>query len=408
VFALLPARDGVIAATGGRAGLYRLEPEGGATQLLLLPQGQVTALAAARDGRVYAATSNPAGVWRLGPARARRGEMLSAALDARRIARFGALRWTGEARGGRVTLAARTGNTDPPDTTWSAWQGADASDGSARPALAPARYLQWRLSLEGGEPQVASVEVAYREQNQPPRVEDLVVAPQGGGFREGELTPRTESITQTLPGGQKVEYSMPGASTPRALRELPAWARGLRTVQWRGVDPNGDVLRYRVEARREPDGAWFKLGEDLTDAAFTWDTDALPDGRYRLRVRADDQNGNAVGEALTGEALSRPFTLDNTPPAVTALEARPEPRAIVVSGRAEDAASPLSRLEVAVDDGPWRALSPEGGLTDEGVHAFRARLADIEPGEHSVSVRAVDLAGNAATRAARLTVPAGR
>jgi hypothetical protein len=408
VFALLPWEGGIAAATGSRAGLYRVERAGGASQLLLLPQGQVTALASGSQGRLYAATSNPAALWRLGPGRAERGEILSQVWDARRIARFGALRWFGEARGGRVELHARSGNTDPPDTTWSAWHGGAGAEGTVRAAVPPARYLQWRLTLSGGDPRVESVEAAWREQNLPPRVEDVVVAPQGSAFREGELTPRTEPVTQTLPGGQKVEYSLPGTTNARVLRELPAWARGLRTVQWRGTDPNGDPLRYRVDARREPEGPWFLLGEDLEATAFTWDANAIPDGRYRLRVQASDANGNAVGEERVAETLSETFTIDNTPPRVTALDGRPEPGAIVVTGRAEDDASPLSRLEVAVDDGPWRAVAPEGGLTDDLVHTLRARLDGIEPGEHSVSLRAVDLAGNAVTRATRVTVPRAR
>jgi hypothetical protein len=61
---------------------------------------------------------------------------------------------------------------------------------------------------------------------------------------------------------------------------------------------------------------------------------------------------------------------------------------------------------VSLDDGPWRAVTPEGGFTDRPAHAFRVRLAGAAPGEHNVSVRVVDLSGNPAVRAARATVPA--
>jgi hypothetical protein len=148
------------------------------------------------------------------------------------------------------------------------------------------------------------------------------------------------------------------------------------------------------------------VAKDLEPTNYTWDTSALPDSRYRLRVTASDAEGNAVGEELTGEGLSQPFAVDNTPPAVTALEARGEPGAVFVTGRAEDASSPLQRIEVALDDGPWRAVTPEGGFTHERAHTFRARLSGIESGEHSVSVRVVDLVGNPALRAVRTSVPA--
>ncbi|MBI5711017.1 MAG: hypothetical protein HZC42_12065 [Candidatus Eisenbacteria bacterium] len=412
VFALLAAPreqgGGMLAATGNRAGVHRIERANGAAQWLAPPQGQVTALAADAAGRLYAATSNPAALWRLGPGRADQGDLLSPVLDARRTARFGRLLWRGDAGGGRVTLAARSGNTDPPDTTWTGWSGGAAGEEGLPVAAPPARYLQWKVTLAGGRPRIESVEAAWREQNLPPRVEDVVVAPQGAAFREGELQPRMEPVTQTLPGGQKVEYSLPPGGGPRQLRGLPVWARGLRTAQWRASDANGDPLRFRVDVRAEGGGPWIKLAEDLEQPACTWDTGALPDGRYRLRVTASDATDNPVGEEGTDQALSAAFTVDNTAPAVTALDARAEGTAVVVTARAEDATSTLARFEVSLDDGAWRAVTPEGGLADGRALSARARLEDVAAGEHTVSVRAVDGAGNTATRAARVTVARAR
>src|SRR6185436_6056988 len=131
----------------------------------------------------------------------------STALDAKRIARFGRVAWRGEAGGGRVELFTRSGNTENPDTTWSEWSGGAAGPDGIRSGAPPARYLQWRIALAGGNPRIASVETAWREHNLAPRIEELLVAPQGRGFREGDMHPRSDPVTQTLPGGQKVEYS---------------------------------------------------------------------------------------------------------------------------------------------------------------------------------------------------------
>jgi hypothetical protein len=408
VFALAsvpPTADrpgGILAATGNRAGVFMLARPNQASQWLAVPQGQITALAADGRGRVYAATSNPGALWRLGPGAGDRGEILSSPLDARRYARFGRVVWRGEPRGGKVEVLTRSGNTDPPDTTWAPW--AAAREG--RNVSPPARYFQWKLTLAGGRPTVDAVEVAWREQNLPPRIDDLTVAPQGIGFKEGELQPRTEPVTQTLPGGQRVEYSATN-SPQKLLRELPAWARGLRTLQWKGSDPNGDELTYRVDLRAEGSESWTKLDDDLTTSSFTWDTNSIPDGRYRIRVRASDEPGNAVGEGLSAELVSEPFTVDNTAPGVAALDLHGETGAIAVEGRAEDGESILTRLEIALDDGDWRTVSPQGGLADSRILSFKVRLPGVEPGEHSVAVRAVDLAGNSATRAARVTVARG-
>ena len=407
VFALAGSPAGVVVGTGNRAGLYLLDAVSGATQWLQGPQGQITALAGDARGGIYAATSNPAGLWRVGPGKAVQGELLSQVFDARRFAGFGAVRWRGEAGGSTVRLSTRSGNTDPLDSTWSAWSRGGSGD-EPRSAAPPARYFQWRLEAKGGAPRIEAVEAAWRERNLPPRIDELTVAAQGQGFREGAMTPRTESVTQTLAGGQKVEYSAPASSSSRPVRDLPAFARGLRTIQWRGSDPNGDALSYTVSVKNENGEAWIEMDKGLEASAFTWDTGALPDGRYRVRVVATDAAGNALGEALSSEAVSAPFRVDNTAPQVTEMAADAAPGAILVSGRAEDAVGPLARIEVSLDNDDWRTITPDGGLADERTHSFRARIPEVAPGEHTVSVRVIDLAGNTVTRARRVTVTRAR
>jgi hypothetical protein len=399
VFALLVADDGVLAATGNRAGVFRVERANGATSLLAPPQGQVTALVAGTGGVRYAVTSNPVVLWRLGPGQAEGGELLAPVLDAKRFARFGRVRSVGA---GARAFSTRSGNADTPDTTWSRWQPVGGDGAIASP---PGRCLQWKVRLGSGDARVDEVTVSYRESNQPPRVDDLRVAPQGQGFKEGEMSQRSEAVTQTLSGGQKVEYSvsMGGA---KSVHEMPIWARGLRTLSWRGVDPNGDPLRYTIAVRSDPDGPWIQIGKDLESSVLTWNTNTLSDGRYRVKVTASDAEGNAVGEALTGEAVSEPFSIDNTPPRVGSLEARPGANGVELTGAAEDGEGWLQRLDLAIDDGDWHSLSPEGGLSDSPRLTFRTVLKDLGPGPHLLSVRAVDAAGNAATRAAHVTVAA--
>ncbi len=400
VFALTSAPSGLRAATGNRAGVYRVERANGATLELAPPQGQVTALATRGDA-VLALTSNPVVLWRLGPGVAEGGELLSTVNDARRFARFGRLRASGT---GSRSFSTRSGNSDATDTTWSRWQ-AVAGDGAI--ASPPGRYLQWKVKLGSGDASVDEVTVSWREPNLAPRVEDLSVAAQGQSFREGELSARTESITQALPGGQKVEYSATvGGSRP--VREMPIWARGMRTLSWRGTDANGDALRYRVLLRAEPAGDWIEIGKDLEVSLLTWNTNTLSEGRYRVKVEASDREANAVGEALITEAVSEPFSVDNSAPAVTSLEGSTTGGRVVLSGAAADGEGWLQRLDLSIDDGPWRSISPEGGIADAPRLTFRVPLPDLAPGPHLLSVRAVDAAGNAGTRAVRVTVPRAR
>jgi hypothetical protein len=119
-------------------------------------------------------------------------------------------------------------------------------------------------------------------------------------------------------------------------------------------------------------------------------------------VSATDAVSNALGEERTETTTSEPFTVDNTPPGITSFDARLSGGAIEVSGRAEDAASPIARIEVSVNDADWRAVTPEAGLADERALAFRARVPDPPAGELTVAVRVVDLAGNSALRSVRV------
>lgn len=401
VFALVWRPEGLYAATGNRAGVFRIERANASAQVLAPAQGQVTALALGRDGTLFAGASNPATLHRIGPGPASQGELWQGVLDAKRFARFGRLSMEGV---GNPSFATRSGNTDSPDTTWSEWQSLGAAGRVQSPA---ARYLQWKLTARDAATRVDQVAVAYREENLPPRIDDLSVAMQGRDMRDGELGSRTESVTQALPSGQKVEYSV-SLSANKAIRELPLWARGLRTLTWRGTDPNGDPLRYRILLQTRGAETWVEIGKDLEPSLYTWNTNTIPDGMYLLKVVASDAMGNAVGEERTAEAVSEIFRVDNTPPTVTALTAAPRPGSVQLEGAAEDASGPLTRLEVAIDDGAWRTLSPEGGLADASPLRFRAVLTDLGAGEHLISVRAVDMAGNAATRAVSVRVPAAR
>lgn len=400
VFALSAGTSGILAATGNRAGVFRIERANGASALLAPAQGQVTALTTTAAGVVYAATSNPVVLWKIGPGRASGGELLSGPLDARRFARFGAARWEGA---GPLHIQTRSGNSEAPDTTWSRWQATADFDGGGRVQSPSARYLQWKVVMGSPEARLDEIAFAWREQNQAPRVDDLSVASQGQGFRDGELGPRSDAVTQTLTGGQKVEYSISLPSN-KAIREVPIWARGLRTLVWHASDPNNDALRYRVEVKRDVGEAWVEIGKDLEPTLYTWNTSSLPDGRYRVRVTASDAVANAVGEERAGTAVSEPFLVDNTPPTWTALVGQ----ASRIEGVAIDVSSPIVRLEVAVDDGDWRSLVPDGGLADSRESRFHVTLPNLAPGEHLVSVRAIDGAGNAATRAISVQVPATR
>ena len=165
-------------------------------------------------------------------------------------------------------------------------------------------------------------------------------------------------------------------------------------MTWRGLDPNGDTLRYDVEARRDGTEVWVPIRKDLEEPFCSFDTTALPDGRYRFRVLASDRASNPESEALTATEESALAVLDNTPPVLKVESAKVVGGDVDVRVLVTDALSPVAKAEAAVNADRWRALAPV-----EGAGALAARFAFRVPKPEKgalLSVRALDAAGNAA------------
>ncbi|MEP7028835.1 MAG: hypothetical protein ABI960_09600 [Candidatus Eisenbacteria bacterium] len=392
VYALLAADGRLWAATGSRAALYRVDARGKGDALWAGGEGQVTALAPAGGGEVWLATSNPSRLYRVRPGGGT-GTAISPAFDAKRTARWGRLWADGDASGAR--FSTRSGNTASADSTWSDWS-ALAGDGHVNSP--PARWLQWKLALPGASTgSIRAVTVAWGEVNQRPRIEDFTAYPVPGKFYEGELNVRRDPITQELPDGRRVQFSI---DSPRKANAdvLPPWAQGIRPLAWKASDPNGDDLAYRLFVRRVGESAWTPIASGLSTTLYAWDTTSWPDGRYEIKLVATDEDQNPPGEGLDDETIVGPIDLDRTPPSFSALEAKLEGTVAVVRGRATDAGLYVSRVDVGFDDdATWYPAAPDDGLWDEPSEAFTLRLEGLPAGEHLLRVRITDALGNAAT-----------
>jgi hypothetical protein len=253
-----------------------------------------------------------------------------------------------------------------------------------------ARYVQWSVELASPDAAVDSVSVAYRPQNQPPAVKNISVtsqlaaASQQQSARQAQPAAAAYSITVT-DSGETGATTLSGTATQNAGRS------GLRqlTVVWTAEDGDGDLLSYNLLFRGEEERQWKTLRSNLAENSFTLDGDSLADGRYFFRVVASDRSSNPAGEALEGELVSAPVRLDNTPPVV---ELQRDGAVIVAA--AADRTSPLRRCEVSLDARPWTVIEAEDGVTDSREERFRLQLS-LSPGEHLITFRVTDAAGNA-------------
>ena len=68
---------------------------------------------------------------------------------------------------------------------------------------------------------------------------------------------------------------------------------------------------------------------------------------------------------------------------------------MVLTVTATDATSPIRRAEYSLDAGPWTPLDAADGILDSLTERIEVRLEALPRGEHLLTVRAYDSAGNA-------------
>ena len=393
VFSLL-AEDGKLwIGTGGEGRTYRWQGD----QAVLerdFAERQVVGLLGGDPGPLFL-TTNGAALHRVAARLARRGEYVSAPLDAGQGARYGVFRWSGEApAGSSVEVAFRVGDSALPDATWSAWSAPAAGREVALPELDPARYVQFRLTLAGdGEssPRVNGAELSYRQVNQRPKIERFAPLDPGQVLVPASFNPADQIYEPASPNRSGIFTTLQPALGRDDARLKTVWKRGMRTLRWKASDPNQDELEYALAVRREESERWLPVVEEWREEFYAFDSTALPDGRYRFRLSVSDRRGNPDEEPLVATQESEPVVLDQTPP-----ERRPVARA---GARLEapvlDALSPLREAAISFDAGEWQPVAAADGLLDGLAESLV--LPAVPAGTTTVLLRVGDAAFNYVT-----------
>jgi hypothetical protein len=390
----------LIIGTGGKGKIYRLDGDPLRPTLLARASAQqVTAFHKDSDGRLYYATANPGKVFRLASERAVRGTYESEPRDARMIATWGTLSWRGVASGdNRIELFTRSGNTETPDETWSAWSAA-YTNAEGSPITSPkTRYLQWRAVLtgRGNSPVLTSVTAAYLQRNLRPQVRSVTVHPPGIVFQKPFSNGEPELAgfgDQTTP-----ERTLAAAAAQQSGNALGrrAYQKGLETLQWRADDGNDDELVYDVLYRLEGDAAWKPLRRGIADTILAWDTNTVPNGSYFVKVVASDGPSNPPETALTGELESTAFDVDNSPPAIIVTNVRADRDRTTVTFDVKDDHSPIQRVEFSEDGQRWRGVFPTDGIADSRQEHYQL-VIDGALTARGLTLRAADSMNNVET-----------
>jgi hypothetical protein len=297
-------------------------------------------------------------------------------LDAGLRAHFGQLSWTAS---GPIEISTRSGNTQQPDDTWSAW-----SDGMTKPGMTKspaARYVQIRARWNQ-DPQATLSDVTL------PFVTDNLRA----------------VITSVDVDREKDESVSEGGDIGSSGGPVSEDADPTIKLKWKVDNPDSDELRYRLQYRLIGTNEWvdiLKPGRLLTKNQFDWDTSDLPEGHYRLRVQVSDELSNPPDRVKKHELSSATIVVDNTPPALVSLEATGRR----VTGTAVDGVGPISRIEIGVaGSGEWYPFYPRDGIYDQEREDFDVDVSAFAPaGRAILSVRVYDRANNFVVR--HVTLP---
>lgn len=366
------AADGTIwAALGADGRVIRVSPDRTSAIWIDVDEREVLAMDMLSSTGAFIATGDGAALYRVGGA-PRTAAWVSKVLDASFDSRWGRLAWRGE---GTLRFSTRSGATERPDESWSAWSAPMTSEG---PIRSPgARFLQIRAELASADATILAVTAYYLPDNQRPVISEVGL--------KARPTKRAGDA----------DADAPPSSTP------------MLGLTWKIDNPDSDRVRYRLRYRAESQTIWrdvLRESETLTATDYQWNTSAVPDGWYVVSVEASDELSNPDTLTLRSTSESEPVLVDNHPPSVSALTFGGGR----VRGTATDAMGPVARLEAAIDGGEWRVVFPEDDLLDTREESFAidpVSLAGgtLAAGSHIVAVRAIDGGGNQASSEVTIT-----
>ncbi len=385
-------KSAMLVGTGDQGKVYRIEADETATRLLQSEPSQITSLTPTSAGQIIMTTANPGTIKILSASERASGEYESEPLDANVPSQWGAVSW--EAKGS-AQFFTRSGNTGKPDKTWSAWAAVPATSNSGAIASPSARFLQWKVKLEGAGALVKRVQLAFIQKNIAPEIVQIKA------YEPNEAFPDAKSnAAQHANGGEEEGMdSFPNQPAPAGGKVNQ---KGAQSLGWIARDDNNDALEFRVEIRAVGEDAWRELAKEYRGQVYTLDSQALPDGEYQCRVSVSDRLSNPAGQALQAEKTSEVFIIDNSAPEITPVRFKNENQKVVAEFEAKDQYSRVKEARYAVSAGAWELLYPVDGVADQKSESYRLALPESSRNQ-VLAIKIVDVNGNIGFRTIKVT-----
>ncbi len=88
-------------------------------------------------------------------------------------------------------------------------------------------------------------------------------------------------------------------------------------VSWDATDPNQDRLNFNLFLQKLPGSEWVLLRGNIQEKWLYLDSELFADGKYLLKVQADDALDNTPAWIKNASKISSPFIIDSTAPVLS-------------------------------------------------------------------------------------------
>lgn len=393
-------QGGLLVAAGGKGRLFELFEDG---EFALVADSKEDFLVGLREsGESWLITAARNGlVFRMEGTAAKEAVYRSRVIDVNAPSQWGRFYWRGEkADGQKITVSVRSGNAeDPDDGNWAEWSKESTlqtGKGVPLPEV-PARYLQYRLTMEGGRGDADTlktdyVEAFYRLPNRAPQIKRVTVSDSKGAGAGGKAASGSKSAGENgkppARGGRKADPKPQGGGRDTHSNT------GAITVSWQAADPNGDDLTYDLYFRAQDEAEWKLIDDELRIATIPLDVKGVADGRYRFRIVATDEFDNPTGEGLQDEQISEEFVIDNTAPVIGEVKIKEREGRTRVQFKVSDALSLISSIQADIDNGDTYPIFPKDTFFDQQAEEIDWETPELEAGEHVITIGVTDRRGN--------------
>jgi len=349
------AAKAVIIGTGNAGRVYRVNKNGDFSQVCESDSAQVFKIVANGKGYILVA-NNTAALTNVENSLNASGTYFSDVLDAGIQSRFGRITWNADlAKQSTVTFSVRMGNSDNPDKSWTSWSAPFSNPDQSYININGFRFLQTKIVLNSANPSetpyLNGYRIYYLANNLKPQISQIFIR------KASEKKP----LPDTIPPKKYLH------------------------VSWSASDPNQDRLNVSLFLKKAGGGDWVQFRDKILEDWLYLDTELFEDGKYLLKVQADDALDNTPAWIKTESRISLPFVIDSTAPTLTVFVADGNRVSFTVS----DETSALALVNYSLDGKEWFPVFPEDMVTDSKIEKFNFILTN-KLNSHVLFIKAID------------------